>query len=134
MEEGYVGINLLVNGISYPLVVKREEEPYYRQAARLINEKLLKYKDTFATESSEKLITMVAIDIAFRRMKDTDLSGNSRISGKLLELTKLIDNTIEYVTNTIVTHRFTHTYRSRLSRDERNAFFIFKQKKINLLT
>jgi hypothetical protein len=29
MEEGYVGINLLVNGISYPLVVKREEEPYY---------------------------------------------------------------------------------------------------------
>ena len=54
MEEGYVGINLLVNGISYPLVVRREEEPYYRQAARLINEKLLKYKDIFATESSEK--------------------------------------------------------------------------------
>ena len=94
MEEGYVGINLLVNGISYPLVVRREEEPYYRQAARLINEKLLKYKDIFATESSEKLITMVAIDIAFRRMKDTDLSGTSRISGKLLELTKHIEDTI----------------------------------------
>ena len=56
--------------------------------------KLLKYKDIFATESGEKLITMVAIDIAFRRMKDTDLSGTSRISGKLLELTELIENTI----------------------------------------
>ena len=95
MEEGYVGINLLVNGISYPLVVRRDEEPYYRQAARLINEKLLKYKDVFATESSEKLITMVAIDIAFRRMKETDISGTSRISAKLLELTNIIDNTIE---------------------------------------
>ena len=95
MEEGYVGINLLVNGISYPLVVLRSEEPYYRQAARLINERLLKYKDTFAAESGEKLMTMVAIDIAYRRMKDTDLSGASRVSGKLLELTDLINDTID---------------------------------------
>lgn len=94
MEKDYVGINLLVNGISYPLVVLRSEEPYYRQAARLINEKLIKYKDVFASESGEKLMAMVAIDIAFRRMKDTDLSGTSRISGKLLELTKLIDDNL----------------------------------------
>ena len=95
MEEGYVGINLLINGISYPLVVLQSEEPYYRQAARLINEKLLKYKDIFATESAEKLMTLVAIDIAFRKMKDTDLSGSSRIAGRLLELTKLINDNID---------------------------------------
>jgi cell division protein ZapA len=95
MEEGYVGINLLVNGISYPLVVLRSEEPYYRQAARLINERLLKYKDTFAAESGEKLMTMVAIDIAFRRLQETDPSGMSRISKRLMELTKEIDDTIE---------------------------------------
>ena len=95
MEEEYVGINLMVNGISYPLVVKRSEEPYYRQAARLINDKLLKYKERFASESDEKLMAMVAIDIAFRRMKDTNLSGTSRISERLLELTKQIDNTLE---------------------------------------
>ena len=44
MDEKYVGIHLLVNGTSYPLTVKRSEEQYYRQAARLVNAKLLKYK------------------------------------------------------------------------------------------
>ncbi len=95
MDEDYVGINLLVNGTSYPLEVKRSEEPYYRQAARLINDKLLKYKKTFEAESDERLMAMVAIDIAYRRLKETDPSGMSRISKHLMELTKEIDDTIE---------------------------------------
>jgi hypothetical protein len=38
---------------------------------------------------------MVAIDIAFRRLQETDPSGMSRISKRLMELTKEIDDTIE---------------------------------------
>ena len=95
MDEKYVGIHLLVNGTSYPLTVKRSEEQYYRQAARLVNAKLLKYKKEYEAESNEKLMTMVAIDIAFRRLQETDPAGMSRISKRLMELTKEIDDTIE---------------------------------------
>ena len=95
MDEDYVGINLLVNGTSYPLTVKRSEEPYYRQAARLVNDKLLKYRKDFETESEERLMAIVAIDISYRRMTETDPSGISRLSKHLQELTKEIDDTIE---------------------------------------
>ena len=44
MEDRVLGINLIIDGISYPLTVKASEEPYYRQAARMVNEKLSLYK------------------------------------------------------------------------------------------
>ena len=39
MEDRILGINLIIDGISYPLTIKASEEPYYRQAARLVNKK-----------------------------------------------------------------------------------------------
>lgn len=47
MEDRELGINLIIDGISFPLTVKASEEPYYRQAARLTNEKLAIYKNFF---------------------------------------------------------------------------------------
>ena len=41
MEDRIVGINLIIDGVSYPLSVPASEEPYYRQAARLINDTLI---------------------------------------------------------------------------------------------
>ena len=47
MEDRDLGINLIIDGISYPLTIKASEEPYYRQAARMVNNTLSLYKELF---------------------------------------------------------------------------------------
>ena len=50
MEDRELGINLIIDGTSYPLTINASEEPYYRQAARLVNDKLSLYKELFMGE------------------------------------------------------------------------------------
>lgn len=92
MEDKNVGINLIIDGISYPLYVPASEEPYYRQAARLLNEKLILYKQMFTGEVGVRLVTMAAIDIAFSHVKQTDNVGSADMMRKIGELSRLIDN------------------------------------------
>ena len=37
MEDRELGINLIIDGTSYPLTIKASEEPSFRQAARIVN-------------------------------------------------------------------------------------------------
>ena len=69
MEDRILGINLIIDGISYPLTIKASEEPYYRQAARLVNNTLSLYKELFEGEEGVRVMTMVALDIAFNSIK-----------------------------------------------------------------
>lgn len=95
MEDRIVGISLVVDGISYPLTVPASEEPYYRQAARLINDTLVPYKQTFSGESPLKLMTMVAIDIAFKLATHSDDVGRANVMRKINELSQLVDDTLK---------------------------------------
>lgn len=95
MEDRIVGINLIVDGVSYPLSVPASEEPYYRQAARLINDTLIPYNKAFSEQGSQKVLTMVAIDIAYRLVSKTDNVGSAQTMRKIAELSKLIDDTLQ---------------------------------------
>ena len=95
MEDREVVINLIIDGVSYPLTVPVSEEPYYRDAARLINETLTPYKQAFSGEGSVRVITMVAIDIAYRFVTKTDNVGSAQTMRKIAELSKLIDDTLK---------------------------------------
>lgn len=95
MEDRELGINLIIDGTSYPLTVKASEEPYYRQAARLVNNTLSLYKELFIGEEGVRIMTMVALDIAFNAIKG-DNSGNSvEVMRKINELTRLVENTLK---------------------------------------
>ena len=95
MEDRELGINLIIDGISYPLTVPASEEPYYRKAARIVNETLSMYKDIYSNEGSARVLTMVALDIAFNAVKGTDEMGSTEVRRRLGELTRLIDNTLK---------------------------------------
>ena len=95
MEDRNVGINLIVDGVSYPLTVPASQEPYFREAARLINDTLTPYKPAFSSEDSAKVLTMVAIDIAYRFVTKTDNVGSAQTMRKIAELSKLIDDTLK---------------------------------------
>lgn len=95
MEDRIVGINLIIDGVSYPLSVPASEEPYYRQAARLINDTLIPYNKAFSEQGSQKVLTMVAIDIAYRLVSKTDNTGTAHTMRKIAELSRLIDDTLQ---------------------------------------
>ena len=95
MEDRVLGINLIIDGISYPLTVKASEEPYYRQAARMVNERLSLYKDLFRGEEGVRVMTMVALDIAFNSVRHTDEAGSADVMRKISELARLVDDTLK---------------------------------------
>jgi cell division protein ZapA (FtsZ GTPase activity inhibitor) len=94
MEDRELGINLIIDGTSYPLTIAASEEPYYRQAARLVNDKLSLYKELFMGEGSARVTTMAALDIAFHSVKGTDKAGSAEVMRKINELARLLDGTL----------------------------------------
>ena len=95
MEDRELGINLIIDGTSYPLTIKASEEPSYRQAARLVNDTLSRYKDLFSGEGGVRVMTMVALDIAFHAISGSDGGSSIEVRRKICELTRLIDNTLK---------------------------------------
>ena len=95
MEDRDLGINLIIDGISYPLTVKASEEPYYRQAARMVNEKLSLYKELFGSQDGVRVTIMAALDIAFNSVRSTDEAGSAEVMRKIKELAYLVDSTLE---------------------------------------
>lgn len=95
MEDRELGINLIIDGTSYPLTVKASEEPSYRQAAKLVNSTLSRYKSSFSEEERVKVMTMVALDIAFYTVSGSDGIASIEMRRKIDELTRLIDETLK---------------------------------------
>ncbi|MBQ8336785.1 MAG: cell division protein ZapA [Bacteroidaceae bacterium] len=95
MEDRELGINLIIDGISYPLTINASEEPYYRQAARMVNNTLSLYKDLFTGEDGVRIMTMAALDIAFNAVKNGGNGDNAEVMRKFNELSRLIDNTLK---------------------------------------
>lgn len=95
MEDREIGINLIIDGISFPLTVKASEEPYYRQAARLTNEKLAIYKKLFSGEGGIRVLTMAALDIALEKVKNADNASSAEAMQKINEYSRLIENTLQ---------------------------------------
>ena len=94
MEDRVTGINLIIDGMSFPLTVKASEEPYYRQAARLVNEKLLIYKKNFSGEGGVRVMAMAAIELAFDLRRQADIASSTEVMHKVNELSRLIDSTL----------------------------------------
>lgn len=95
MEDRELGINLIIDGTSYPLTVKASEEPYFRKAARIVNDTLSTYKSLYSEEGGVRVMTMAALDIAFNAVKGTEEMGSTEVRRKISELARLIDTTLE---------------------------------------
>lgn len=95
MEDRELGINLIIDGTSYPLTIKASEEPSFRQAARIVNDTLSRYKDLFSGEGGVRVMTMVALDIAFHAVSGSDGITSDEMRRKIAELTRLVDDTLK---------------------------------------
>ncbi len=73
-----LAIKLKIGDREYPMRVKIEDESKIRQAGKLINEKLRKYKDEYGLDDNQDLLAMVAFDCMVDSLETSEVSaGNS---------------------------------------------------------
>ena len=94
MDEKMMKINLLIDCQRYPLNIHREDELLYRDAAKLINKTLNKYRSWRPELSSENHWAMAALELAFDLTKMKDKNDTQPYLNKIEELTKELDNYI----------------------------------------
>ena len=94
MDDKMMKINLLIDCQRYPLNIRREDELLYRDAAKLINKTLNKYRSWRPELSSDNHWAMAALELAFNLMTMKDKNDTKPYLEKLEELTKELDNYI----------------------------------------
>ena len=94
MDDKMMKINLLIDNLRYPLNIPREEEERYRDAAKMINNTLNKYRSMWPELSANNHWAMAALEIAFNLTTNENRNDTKPYLEKLEELTKELDNFI----------------------------------------
>lgn len=87
-------IHLQIDNDQYPLTINRDEEIYYRDAAKMINSKLNKYRKLYPAFSSVKHWTMAALELAYENAKMKDLNETKPYLEKLKQLEEELEGYI----------------------------------------
>lgn len=88
-------IRLKIGTLDIPLNVNREEEPYYREAERLIKERYAFYTTNYPNQSSEMYYTMTMLDIAVMAQRTRHSVDLGPITDRLETLLKDLDKTLQ---------------------------------------
>lgn len=95
MTDEKIPIKLHVYDMDIPAKVRREEEPFYREAAKLITSTVNAYSESFKGRKSDKEIMYFAmIDIALRYEKCKVNNDTSVYDDILKKLTDEIEDAL----------------------------------------
>jgi cell division protein ZapA (FtsZ GTPase activity inhibitor) len=79
----------------YPLKVERDNEEKIRRAARLINEKVLQYKQRYTDKDVQDFLAMAALQFVIKLSEEEEELSNSYLPDTLKELINKIDSVLE---------------------------------------
>ena len=84
-----VNINIQVGKLKLPLVICPDDEPAYREAARMLNERLEAYQTKYraANLSQEYMLTFAAVDIATRLIRQQTVTDVGPVEEMIKSLT-----------------------------------------------
>jgi cell division protein ZapA (FtsZ GTPase activity inhibitor) len=85
--EDKLSIRVNVAERYYPLKVDREDEEKIRKAARLINEKVLQYKQKYTDKDTQDFISMAALQFVIKLIDFEDHVDNDPFENELKGLT-----------------------------------------------
>ena len=94
IDEKMMKINLLIDCQRYPLNIRREDEILYREAAKLIDKTLNKYRNWMPDLDSNKHWAMAALELAFNNVATKDKNDTKPYLEKLEELSKELESII----------------------------------------
>ena len=95
MENEILKINLLIDNDNYPMKIRREDEIFYREAAKQINYKLNRYRTLYPMMNDNRHWAMTALELAFECASLKSATDVKPYQGKLQELTSLIEKYIK---------------------------------------
>ncbi|MCR5139513.1 MAG: cell division protein ZapA [Bacteroidaceae bacterium] len=83
-------IRLLIGDVNYPLYIPRSDEQLYRDAARMINDMLNRYRETFPGLSKEQYLAMVALHNAYMNLEKKHLNDTAPFAERLEQSISLL--------------------------------------------
>ena len=94
--EDKLSIRINIAERYYPLKVNRDEEERIRKAAKMINDKLLLYKQTYSGKEAQDFMAMVSLHFATKFIEMEEKMDESPI---IEEVETLNENIEEYLKN-----------------------------------
>jgi cell division protein ZapA len=86
-----LSIKINIGDRYYPMRIERNEEEKYRRAASMLNDKITKYKHSFADKDQYDFLAMTALQMAVHAVQ----SSESNDIGKLKSEIDLLNEEIE---------------------------------------
>jgi cell division protein ZapA (FtsZ GTPase activity inhibitor) len=86
----------------YPLKVEREDEEKIRRAARMINEKVLQYKQRYTDKDVQDFLAMAALQYVIRLIDEEEKLSNDYLPDAIKELTQKIGAVLEEKSNSVL--------------------------------
>ena len=94
VENKKLSINIKIDGRIYPLHINRTEEERYRLAAKMVNETVTKFRETFRDKESQDILAMTAFQVA---LNNTELQNRDDSSLFIDELKNLNDDISDFL-------------------------------------
>ena len=79
----------------YPLKVERENEEKIRKAARMINEKVLQYKQRYTDKDVQDFLAMAALQYVIKLTEEEEKLENDYLPDTLKELIQKIESVLD---------------------------------------
>lgn len=78
-------------GASFPTTIERKDEQTVRNAAKMVDIRLVTYKERYKDLSTEKLLAIVAYDFALENIQMRNRNDTAPYAEKVKELTDLLE-------------------------------------------
>ena len=79
----------------YPLKIDRDDEEKIRSAARLINEKVLQYKQKYADKDTQDFLAMAALQFVIKVLETEDQMEMTPFEVKVKEVSDRMDKVLK---------------------------------------
>ena len=99
-EKLYIRVN--VADRYYPLKVERENEEKIRRAAKMINDKVLLYKQRYSDKDIQDFLAMTALQFVIKLIDEEEKLSSDYLPAALNELTIKIDSVLEKKSNDVL--------------------------------
>ncbi len=86
----------------YPLKVERENEEKIRKAARMINEKVLQYKQRYSDKDVQDFLAMASLQYVIKLTEEEEKLNDDQIPEALKELIRKIDSALEEKSDSVL--------------------------------
>jgi cell division protein ZapA (FtsZ GTPase activity inhibitor) len=95
MEEEQLSIKVQIAERFYPLKIKQRDEEKIRKAARLINDKILQYKQRYTDKDTQDFITMAALQFVINLLDCEQQQNVVSLEKELVDLNSELDELLK---------------------------------------